>query len=92
MTKKISTPRRVNDDNYVVETLTDNDYVHIHCGASNDDMRPWFGDLLIADEPTSLVAHSEFGMLDIATRHIKRAEISFEGPQCFDCNRRMKRS
>jgi len=69
------------------ERLSDNDTVHVHHGKDGY----WFGTLLVADVPTSLVAHPQKGMVDVATRWLNRAELGLDGPVCFDCRRTLRR-
>jgi hypothetical protein len=71
-----------------VETLTDNDLVHVHKGPRAEW---WWGTLLVVDMPTSLLASERDGLIDISTRWLNRAEITFNGPVCFDCERERTR-
>ena len=71
------------------ETFSDGDFVHVHQGIGTDKPAFWFGDVLVADEPTSLIAHPRRGLVNAAAVNIYRAALTFRGPVCFDCRRRL---
>ena len=89
MPKKVMTSPLVTED--LVETLTDNDFVHVHTHSESFVGRPgyWYGTLLVADDPTSLIAGPR-GMINIGTSYLTRAAVTFDGYVCFDCRRRLR--
>lgn len=72
-----------------VETFADNDLVHVHDSVNDADPSFWFGFVLVADEPTSLIAHPRRGMVDILSARVYRAGLTFDGLVCWDCARRI---
>lgn len=74
------------------ERLTDNDFVHVHTHSKvyTDGGGYWYGTLLVADDPTSLVASSKSGMVSVETVYLTRAALTFDGYICFDCRKRLR--